>query len=291
MRIGGAALTAVLLLGAAWGPAAPPSAFAQGFPVRVRDATGRAVVIEAPPRRIVSLAPSVTEILFAIGLDHQIVGVGEADDFPPDRLSGRARVGGVVLNVERILALEPDLVIGVPSLQGDQLGRLRELGLSILAVDARTIDETTAQIRLLGLVTGHGRQAQDLVARMERRMRITGPIQPIRVYFELWHEPALAAAGGTLVDDIARRAGGRNVFGDRQGYVQVSLETVLVRNPQVVFLLYPRREAPPARSAWLGTEAGRTGRVHELPPALVTRPGPRIADGLELVVRLLRRGP
>ncbi len=261
-----------------------------GFPLSVRDATGAVVAIPEPPRRIISLAPSVTEILFALGLDREIVGLSDADDYPPDRVRGKPRVGGVVINLERAVALRPDLVVGMASLQADQIARLRAVRLRVLAVDAESVAETVEQVRLLGRVTGRVKEGETLARSIEQQAQGARPTSVVRVYIEVWHEPVLAAADGTLVDDLTRRAGGQNIFQDRRGYVQVSMESVLVRNPQVVFLLYPGRAALIARPGWRAIEAGRAGRVHELPPDLVTRPGPRVVDGLALVLRLLRDG-
>src|SRR3989304_4638428 len=141
----------------------PPAARAAGpAPRAVRDALGRQVPTPSPPQRITSVAPSVTEILFALGLGDNIVGISDADDYPAAGLRGKTRVGGVILNVERILALRPDLVIGVAGLQQGQLERLIRLGLPVLAVEARSLEETFAQISLLGRVTGRGAPADRL---------------------------------------------------------------------------------------------------------------------------------
>jgi iron complex transport system substrate-binding protein len=262
-------------------------AVVQNYPVRVRDAMGATTTIAAAPRRIVSLAPSVTEILFALGLDGQIVGISDADDYPPDRLAGRERIGGVIVNIEKIVALRPDLVVGLASLQRDQILRLQAIRLPVLAVDSASLIETTGLIRMLGRVTGRGRQAEGLALSIEGRARTVRRSRPVRVYAEVWYEPILAAGRGTLIHDLVRRAGGQNIFGDRQGYGQVPLETVLVRNPQVIFLLYQGRHRLLAQPVWRATDAGRRGRVHELPPELVTRPGPRLADGLAMISRIL----
>ncbi|MDR7542904.1 MAG: helical backbone metal receptor [Armatimonadota bacterium] len=261
--------------------AAPPVA-SGGYPLRLVDATGAQITIARRPARVISLAPSVTEILFALGLEHEVVGISDADDFPPERVRGRTRVGGVVLNLERIVALRPDLIIGMPSLQRDQLLRLRSLRLPVLAVDATSVSETIAQIRLLGRVTGRPRDAERLAHAVESRARPRHPPQMPRVYAELWYEPVMAAAAGTLVDDVITRAGGRNVFSDRRGYVQVPLEAVLVRNPQVILLLHGGRAQALARPGWRAV-----GPIFEVPASLVTRPGPRISDGVAMVARFL----
>lgn len=280
-----AGIIAVVILALAVWPV--PVARAGDFPFYARDAAGGIVTIPSPPRRIISLAPSVTEILFALGLDRQIVGVSDADDYPPDKVQTKARIGGVLLNLERIVSLRPDLIIGVDSLQRDQLAKVRTIRLPVLAVDAATIIETVAQIRLLGRVTGRVQEGEDLAASVERRAQVVRPGLRRTVYIEAWNEPVTAAGGGTLIHDLVRRAGGSNLFGDQRGYVQVPLESVLARNPQVIFLLYPGRDALLVRPGWRALAAARAGRVFELPASLVSRPGPRVADGLALVSRLL----
>lgn len=267
--------------------ASAPSAATPDFPLTVRDAEGVIVVLARPPARIVSLAPSVTETLFALGLDREVVGISDADDHPAERVRDRPRIGGVVLNIERITALRPDLVVGVPSLQRDALARLRGLRLPVFAVDAATFDETLALIRTLGRITGRSVQAGRLVAGLAARAGEVRPGPPVSVYIEAWGEPLLAAARATLVDDLARRAGGRNIFADLRGYAPVSAEAVLARDPHVILLMYPGRGTVLARPGWRATAAGGSGRVYELPTALVSRPGPRVAEGLTAVARYL----
>jgi iron complex transport system substrate-binding protein len=260
---------------------------APGFPVKITDATGTRIVLSAPPQRIVSLAPSVTETLFALGVDQEIVGISDADDYPPDRVTNRTRIGGVVLSYERIVALRPDLVIGMPSLQRDQLTRLRALGLPVLAVEAESVAQTLEKIRVIGQAIGRSASADELVRSLQHRIQVVQPVPATRVYIEAWYEPVLAATGGTLADDLAKRAGAINIFSDRRGYAPVPPETVLARNPQVIFLMYPGQESMLGRPGWRSLQAVRANRVHELPPDLVSRPGPRIVDGLALLSRLL----
>jgi iron complex transport system substrate-binding protein len=283
-------LALVALIGVA--PAGlPATAQASAFPLTIRDAGGRLVRIAAPPQRVISLAPSITEILLAIGLDHELVGISDADDYPPGRIAGRPRVGGVVINIEKVMTLQPDLVVGVHSLQREQLDRLARVDLPVLALDAMSLEETIAQIRLLGRVTGRQTQAKHLAAGLERRAASVRPGASREVYIEVWHEPVTAAGGGTLIDDLVRRAGGLNIFGRLPGYPQVAAERVVVRSPQVILMIYPGRAQLMRRSGWATVAAVRTGRVHEVPASLVTRPGPRAVDGLEVVTRLLRGSP
>lgn len=263
---------------------------AAAYPITLTDASGTRLTVPARPVRIVSLAPSVTEVLFALGLDREIVGINDSDDYPPERVRGRPRVGGAIVSLERVVALKPDLVVGMPSLQHDQLVRLRTLRLPVLAVDAASVDETVDLVRLLGRVTGRRRQAEDLALSLQRRAAAVRPSLRRTAYIEVWHEPVLAAGGATLADDLVTRAGGANIFGNRRGYVPVPLEEVVSRNPQVILLLYPGRDRLRGRPGWATLDAVRAGRVYDLPTSLVARPGPRVVEGLELIARLMRHG-
>lgn len=265
-----------------------PGAASTRYPLTLDDASGARVTIAARPQRVISLAPSVTEILFGIGLDDDLVGISDADNFPPEKVAGRARIGSVAPNVERIVALRPDLVVGVPSLQRDHLMRIRALGVPVLAVEAVSLTDTLAQIRLLGRVLGREADATRLVDGLEARARAVRGGRAVTVYIEAWHEPLLAAGRRTLIDDLVTRAGGTNMFADRPGYIQVPAEIVLARNPHVILLMYPGQRRVMSRTGWRGLGAVVANRVHEVPTDLVSRPGPRAVDGLELIARLLR---
>lgn len=278
-------LTAVLVaVSVAWGAVAPR------WPLEVVDATGARVVFSAPAARVVSLAPSVTEVLWAVGAADQVVGVSSADDYPPE-VRRRPRVGGVRVDEERLAALRPDLVVGLVSLQGPALARLRDLGHRVLALDADTLEQAYALILVLGQVTGHEESARRLVDRMRREeaavaQRVRGR-RRVRVFVQVWDQPFITAGAGTLTDDLVRRAGGQNVFGDRRGWPQVSEEEILVRDPECVVVLGRGADRLRRRAAWAHTAALRRGCVAELDASWLVRPGPRLAKGLQALARVL----
>lgn len=264
------------------------------FPLTVTDALGRKVTFAREPARIISLAPSATEILFALGLDRRIAGVSDADDYPQDKLKMKPRIGGVQLNIERIVSLRPDLIVGMPSIQASQLERLISMDLPVLAVDATSIPDTYAQIALIGTVTGSDHAATRLIARMRARQMaveaaVRGRVRP-RVYVEIAGEPMITAARGTFIDDMVRRAGGTNVFTDLQGWPQVSAEAVIERNPHVIVSTHSGHRRILSRRGWSDVAAVRSGRVVAIDPALLSRPGPRIVDGLTQLAKLLHPG-
>lgn len=271
--------------------AAAAASTGAAFPVTVTDALNRKVAFARAPVRILSLAPSVTEVLFALELDRRIVGVSDADDWPPEKVKTKPRIGGVQLNIERIVSLRPDLIIGMPSMQAAQLQRLIAMRLPVLAVDAGSIEETYAQITLIGRATGSDGAARRLVAWMRlRQSRIQSAVRgrpAPRVYVEISGEPMITAGRGTFMDDLIRRAGGANVFADLRGWPQVNAEAVIQRNPEVIVLTHPQRQRVLARRGWSQVPAIRSGRVVSADAALLSRPGPRIIDGLAYLARLL----
>ncbi|MFN3285818.1 MAG: ABC transporter substrate-binding protein [bacterium] len=260
------------------------------WPVAVTDATGARLVFTRPPARVVSLAPSVTEVLWAVGAASQVVGVSSADDYPPEART-RPRVGGVRVDEERLAALRPDLVVGVASLQGPTLARLRSLGYQVLAVEATSLEQVYGLILLVGDVTGHSKPARQLAERMRRvEAEVAAKLRgrrPVRVFVQVWDQPFLTAGTGTLTDDLLRRAGGRNVFSERLGWPQVSEEEVVARDPECVVVLGRGAERVRHRGAWAHTTAQRTGCVAEVDPSWVVRPGPRVVLGLRALARVL----
>lgn len=257
----------------------------------VVDALGRRVSVPDAPARLVSVAPSVTEILFALGVGSRVVGVSSADDYPPDGVRGKARVGGVVLDIERIVQLRPDLVLGVPSLQRSQLERLIASGLPVVAVEATTLPEVYAQIEFLGRIMGTDASARQLVFSLRSREgtvgRVVGRRVPRRTYVEIWPEPLIAAAGATFIDDLLVRAGGRNIFARLRGFPQVSAEAVIRANPEVVILTHPHGRSVSMRPGWQGIAAVRNSRVAQVDGSLLSRPGPRAVAGVELLARII----
>lgn len=256
----------------------------------------------AVPQRIVSLAPSLTETLFAVGAGEQVVGVTEYCNFPP-AVSRVQRIGGLEdgsVDLERIIALRPDLVTALAAGQDGTVTALRRLGLRVEVVPSETVADALRAIRRLGTLTGHRAEAARLEADLARRIRavrekvatVPAERRP-RVFYQLWDEPLMTATGDTLAGQLVEMAGGVNVFADLAGrYPQVSPEAVLARDPQVI--LAPAhhagavsRDRLAGRPGWDRIDAVRHGRVFVLDGDLVSRPGPRVAEALERVARRL----
>ncbi len=264
----------------------------------VVDQTGHTVTMPAAPRRIVSLVPGVTEILFAIGAQDAIVGVTDFCDYPPDARR-KARVGDMLApNLETLVSLKPDLVVATRSGNREEtFDQLKRLGLLVYLVDEPpSIAGVLRLVGGLGQLTGRQAAAAAVVAGVERRIasvrqRVAGRSRP-RVLYVLWPEPLIVPGRGSLISELIASAGGESVTADQaQGYPRMSLEAAVGRAPEVIILArHGAGTGPAAREQWQRLEslpAIRSGRLYAADGDLLHRYGPRVADGLELLARLI----
>lgn len=260
------------------------------FPLVMEDDRGIPVRMDLPPRRVVSLAPNLTEIVFLLGQEGKLAGVTRFCNYPP-RAAALPRVGGIVdPDVERIVAAGPDLVLcttdGNPK---ERVRVLEEMGIPCFAVgpqDMAAVFRTIERIgALLGVPERGRREADVLRARAERVSRPTlGPLP--RVLFLVSTSPVIAAGNGTFLDELVRASGGTNAAGGSAGrYPRLSVEDLLAASPDVIFVaaMAGVEGFSPSVSRWTEVPAFRNGDVVILDGDLVTRPGPRMVDALEKV--------
>jgi ABC-type Fe3+-hydroxamate transport system substrate-binding protein len=260
------------------------------------DASGVAVALPSHAMRIVSLVPSVTETLFALGLGERVVGVTEWCIHPADALAGIARVRGTKNpDCAAIAALAPDLVLAnVEENREVDVRRLRERGITVWVDYPRTVDEALEQVRALGrlgaapdaldaLVAPLARALQEAAARLAAR-------PPVRAFVAVWKDPWMTLGHDTYAHDLLARAGIENVFADAADrYPRVTLEEVAARDPELVLLPdEPYRFGDDdaqalASGALAATIAGRRGRIHVVDGTLAFWPGPRTAWALEML--------
>jgi iron complex transport system substrate-binding protein len=264
-------------------------------PGNFTDDLGREISIEGIPQRIISLAPSNTEVLFALGLEDRVVGVTEFCDYPEAALD-KPKVGGFsTVDVERVVALEPDLILATSVHETKVIPILEKVGLTVVALAPETLDEVLANIILVGKITGRSQEATQLVTGLEERVKvITDKTESLpegqrpRVFYLTWHDPLMTPGSGTRHDDVILKAGGTNVARDLTGYAGISLEVVVDANPEVIIagvgmgsgenLPFQFVQTEPRL---MDTDARRNNRVYEIDVDLVGRPGPRIVDALE----------
>jgi iron complex transport system substrate-binding protein len=257
---------------------------AADLPRQVTDEIGRRVKVPATPQRIVSLAPSITETLFALGLGDRVVGVTTYCDYPPEA-TAKEKVGDTLRpSVEKIVALRADLVIASTASQLEQFVRkLDELGIAVYVSNPRKVADVATTIMRLGELTGASERARQLSSDLENRLsRIDARLQAAprpRVLILLSTEPLITAGGSTFINDLIERAGGRSISANEAAeYPQYSLETAVASRPEVIFLEAQDARLPERLNE---TPAARGGRVFHIDDNLMLRPGPRIIDGLE----------
>ena len=250
----------------------------------VTDEVGRTIKVKPQPQRIVSLAPSITETLFALGLGDRVVGVTSYCDYPPEAAE-KEKLGDTLRpSIEKIVALKADLVIASTSSQLEQFVLyLDQVGVPIYVSNPRDLDGVLESISKIGEVTGAAAAARDLVGRLRERIeavesRLAGAERP-RVFFILSNEPLITAGGGSFINGLITSAGGRSISAEVEAdYPQYSLETAVAEKPEVIFFQSGEARLPDRLKQ---TPAGRADRVFHINDDLLLRPGPRIVDGFE----------
>jgi len=268
------------------------------------DGLGREVTLTALPSRIVSLAPSNTEILFAVGAGDKIIARDSYSDYPPEALEIPDLGSGYPsFDVEAIIALEPDLVLVSALMPPEQIKSMEERGLTVFQVpNPQTLDDLYANLEQVGRLTGNESEAAALNASLRQRVetvqaKLQGITERPLVFYELDASQDANApwtsGPGTFQDMLIEMAGGRNIGAVLQGgWAQISLEELLSQDPDVILLgdyLYggvtPEQVA--ARPGWDALTAVKNGKVFTFDDNLVSRPGPRLVDGLEALAKLL----
>ena len=273
-------------------------------PGNVVDNLDRTINISEIPQRIVSLAPSNTEILFALGLGDRVVGVTEFCNYPEEAKT-KPKIGGFsTVDIEKVVYLEPDLVLAAEIHSKTVIPALEKLGLTVLALAPVSLDEVTGNITLVGRVTGQDKVASKLVDDLRRRIEaVANKTQDLaldqrpRVLYLTWHDPLWTAGKDTLADEIITKAGGQNIAYDLSGDKVIDLETVLHRNPQVIIAAVGMGAGEDLTWQYVtteprlkNTEALLNNRVYKIDGDLIHRPAPRIVDALEQVAQFIHPG-
>ena len=263
------------------------------FPITVTDDAGREVTIDAEPMRIVSLAPANTEIVAELGMLDRLVGVTTYCDYPPE-VADIEKIGDFITpNLEAIAAADPDLVLATTGVQAEVITQLEELGASVVAIDPQTLDALFVSIETVGAVTGTPAEADDLVASMQADLdgiaEKVADVAPVTCFIEIAQDPLFTAGPGTLLNDLVLAAGGDNVVAE-EGYVGYSVEQLVTDDPEVYLATLGSMSDPSALDSRAGYEslsAVKDGRVYVLDDNLVSRPGPRVAEGVLSIAEAL----
>ncbi len=274
---------------------AAPQAPAAGFPLTITDDAGRSVTIARPAQRIVSLSAGNTEILYALGLQDRVVGVDQYSDYP-EAAKAKEKVGSFIQpDLEKIIALEPDLILVTNIHLKTVLPELERRHLPALVTNPKDVKGVPASVEMLGQIAAKQQEARTLADNLRSKIAAVESglkgATPVRVFYEL--SPTLHTAGpGTFVDDLVKLAGGSNIAATSdQEWPQLSQEALLLADPEVVLLADHEAGITPdqvaARPGWSQLSAVKGNRVFTVDPNLTNRPAPRVVDGLEIIAKKL----
>ena len=270
----------------------------QTVDIVVTDDFGNQVKLDHYPERIVSLTPSNTEILFALGLGEKVVGVTSYCDYP-EEAKDKPKIGDLKGNVEAIVASEPDLVLAKGILNDDAVEKLRKLDIPVLCLDPESIEGVYRAIELIAKATGTNEKGEEIIGEMkekidsvEKKVAKIPQEERLRVFIEVGSDPLYTAGKETFVDELVVLAGGINIADDIKGYQMYSSEAVVKNNPDVILsadsYYVDIKQEIKKRAGWEEIKAVQEGKViYELDTNLLNRPGPRSALALELIAKAL----
>jgi iron complex transport system substrate-binding protein len=266
------------------------------------DDHGYKTSLTAYPQKIISVAPSCTEILYAIGAGDKVVGVTNYDDYPYDfaawiAAGNMTSVGDFTSpNMEVIISLDPDLILASGGVQEDNVKTLRDYGYKVLVLDPTSVDGILKDIELVGNATGKQAEATSLVNNLTSRInavaeKVANATKP-KVYYETYYETTSSWTIGALAwqNELIEKAGGTNIFGDQQiDYYQYQVEALIDRNPDVIVLpaegmgtgTQAGIDAVKARPGWDTMSAVQNDRIYQINPNIIERAGPRVVDAIE----------
>ncbi|WP_026486929.1 ABC transporter substrate-binding protein [Caldanaerobius polysaccharolyticus] len=264
------------------------------YPLKVTDFTGREVEIAKKPEKVVSLAPSNTEILFAIDAGDEIVGVTDFDDYPPEA-KNIDKVGGFKgANVEAIASKKPDVVLAGTTVTKDEVQKIQSLGIPVVITEAQSFNQIYDSISLIGKIVDKNEQASKLVAQMKSKVsEISDKVKnsdKVRAYYAVqFGQQNWTAGKGTFIDEIIAMAGGINVVSDVKGWAQYSMEKLVKDNPQVLLTSSHAGNVKDLSNmqGYKDLDAVKNGKIIVIDDNIILRPGPRIVQGLETVAKAL----
>ena len=269
------------------------------------DDTGYVTSMDAFPNKIISLAPSTTEIVFALGLDEKVVAVSNYCDYPYN-FSAWIEAGNMTSigdfsnpNMEVIASLDPDLILATAGVQGETVGTLRDLGYKVLVLNPANVNGVMQNIELVGNATGKTAEAKALIASITNRIdavvnKVASATSTPQVYYEVWYDPTSLWTAGSKAwqNELIEKAGGVNIFADQElDYFQASAEAVIERNPDVILLpaegmgfgepFWVSLDAVKERPGWNTIGAVQNDRLVQVDSDTIARAGPRVADIIE----------
>ena len=262
----------------------------------VTDDRGKKITFKKVPEKIVSLQPSNTEILFALGAGNKIIGVTDFDNYPKEASKIERVSDSVKMNAERIIELKPDVVLAYTIGDKNALKPLEDADIPVFVIQsATTIEDVYGDIAQIAEVMGVKEKGEQLVEEIQSQVKhveekLQGIEKQKRVYFEISPSPDIYTTGkNTFQQEILQKAGVENVFAKQEGWVKLSEEDVVKQNPEIIVTTVNYTKDPigeiKARKGWKTINAIQKNNVYQLDPDILSRPGPRIGEAVELVAK------
>jgi len=274
----------------------------QKYPLTITDQEGRTVTINSVPQKIISLSPGITECLFALGLDDRIAGVTEYCDYPEEALD-KPKVGGFsTVDIEKVTEIGPDLILAGDIHMAEIVPALEALNLTVVILEPKSLNDVMEALEIIGNVADVEEVATSIVEDMKLRIKaitdqtsILSDEQKPRVFYILWHNPLMSVGTDTRIHELIVMAGGINIAAELGlGYPTISIEAVIAADPQVIIAGAGHGSGANAtylfakEDEFLADVSARVnGRVYGLLADLVSRPSPRLVDGLELMAKII----
>ncbi len=267
------------------------------FPITIKDATGEKVTIEEKPEKIVTLIPSNTEVVFALGLGDKVVGVSDNDNYP-EETKDIEKVGGMEMNTELIVSMKPDLVLAHASSahnSNEGLQQLKDAGIDVLVVnDAQSFKAVYESIDMIGQATGEHEKSKQIIADMKTKLKaISEKAKSIKeedrknVLVEVSPSPEIYTPGkNTFMNEMLTMIAADNAAADLDGWAKINEESMIAANPDVIITTYGNYTKDPVsdvtgRKGWQDVKAVKNVQVFDVNSDLVTRSGPRLIEGVE----------
>lgn len=276
------------------------------YKVQVTDDIGNSITITEKPEKVISIAPSITEILFSIGAEDKVVGVSDYCDYPTEALEKEKVGDALAINIEKILELDPDVVFLYSESSTEAIDQIQDNGIHTIVYESETIDDIFSNILEIGRIMDVEENADEVVSEMkQKRDYIINKVKDtenVRVFYQIWDEPLMTAGQGSFIHELINLAGGENIAADvEDAYPQYSAESMIEKDPEVYIA-----PAHTAESEYLNSEeieelrnniksrpgydamtAIKNDRIELLDPNIVSRPGVRIIEALELFAKAI----
>jgi len=264
------------------------------FPVKIVDGYGVEFTVEKKPEKVVSMAPSFTETLFAIGAGDKVVGVTQFCNYPEEAKEIEKIGDSEGPNLEKIIGLNPDLVLAL-YMSEEEREKLEDAGINVLLYDPQNLESVFNSIESIGISMGLKEETEELLNHMkskkERIVEKVNQAESKKVFYEVWHEPLMTAGPGSFINELITLANGENIAYDAKSiYPEYSLELLLERNPEVYLTSddgFKTIDDIINRNGYNNIKAVQENNIYLLHPDITTRTGPRIIDGFEMIAQAI----